>query len=210
MIFKRLMVGPLGTNCYLFGSKVTREIVIIDPGGDADRIIKEVEDINANPIAILLTHGHFDHTLKVTRLLTHFQIPLMYNKKEFDSRIYTSMEANRWLEEGDTIVIGEITLRTLETPGHSPGSLCFYTNDIKTFNNQNIDGILFSGDLLFQGSIGRSDIGGGNQNQLFQSIKEKIMYNKQLSDRYLVFPGHMGPTSIGEERASNMFRRYFL
>lgn len=210
MIFKRLMVGPLGTNCYLFGSKVTREIVIIDPGGDAGRIIKEVEDMNANPIAVLLTHGHFDHTLKVKRLLTHFQIPLMYNKKEFDSKIYTSTEANRWLEEGDTVVIGEITLKTLETPGHSPGSLCFYTNDVKTFNNQNIDGILFTGDLLFQGSIGRSDIGGGNQNQLFQSIKEKIMYNKQLSDNYLVFPGHMGPTSIGEERASNMFRRYFL
>ncbi len=210
MIFKRLMVGPLGTNCYLFGSKVTREIVIIDPGGDAGRIIKEVEDMNANPITVLLTHGHFDHTLKVKRLLTHFQIPLMYNKKEFDSKIYTSTEANRWLEEGDTVVIGEITLKTLETPGHSPGSLCFYTNDVKTFNNQNIDGILFTGDLLFQGSIGRSDIGGGNQNQLFQSIKEKIMYNKQLSDSYLVFPGHMGPTSIGEERASNMFRRYFL
>jgi hydroxyacylglutathione hydrolase len=210
MIFKRLMVGPLGTNCYLFGSKVTREIVIIDPGGDADRIIREIDDVSASPIAVLLTHGHFDHTLKVEGLLTHFQIPLMYNKKEFDSRIYTAIEANRWLEEGDTIVIGEITLRTLETPGHSPGSLCFYTNDVKTFNNQNIDGILFSGDLLFQGSIGRSDIGGGNQNQLFQSIKEKIMYNKQLSDNFLVFPGHMGPTSIGEERASNMFRRYFL
>ncbi len=210
MIFKRLMVGPLGTNCYLFGSEVTREIVIIDPGGDAARIIKEIEKVNGNPIAVLLTHGHFDHTLKVKRLLTHFQIPLMYNKKEFDSKIYTGTKATRWLEEGDTIAIGEITLRTLETPGHSPGSLCFYTDDIKSFNNQNIDGILFSGDLLFQGSIGRSDIGGGNQNQLFVSIKEKIMYNKELSDNYLVFPGHMGPTTIGNERSSNMFRRYFL
>jgi glyoxylase-like metal-dependent hydrolase (beta-lactamase superfamily II) len=210
MILKRLIVGPLGTNCYLFGSEITGEIVIIDPGGDATRIIKEVENMNAIPVAVLLTHGHFDHTLKVKRLLTHFQIPLMYNKKEFDSKIFTGTEANRWLEEGDTLTIGEITLRTLETPGHSPGSLCFYTNDVKNFNNQNIEGILFSGDLLFQGSIGRSDIGGGNQNQLFRSIKEKIMYNKELSDNYLVFPGHMGSTSIGEERTSNMFRRYFL
>ncbi|TFG16557.1 MAG: MBL fold metallo-hydrolase [Promethearchaeota archaeon] len=210
MIFKRLMVGPLGTNCYLFGSEITREIIIIDPGGDATKIIKMIGELNATPIAVLLTHGHFDHTLKVERLLKHFQIPLMYNKKEFDSRIYTGVKADKWLEENDTITIGEITLHTLETPGHSPGSLCFYTNDVKSFNNQKIDGILFSGDLLFQGSIGRSDIGGGNQSQLFQSIKEKIMYNDQLSDNYLVFPGHMGPTTIGEERSTNMFRRYFL
>ncbi|TFG02879.1 MAG: MBL fold metallo-hydrolase [Promethearchaeota archaeon] len=210
MIFERLMVGPLGTNCYLFGSEKTREIVIIDPGGDATKIINVIKDLNAKPIAVLLTHGHFDHTLKVGRLLKHFQIPLMFNKKEFDSRIYTGVQADRWLQEGDTISIGEITLKTLETPGHSPGSLCFYTDDVKSFNNRDIDGILFSGDLLFQGSIGRSDIGGGNQTRLFQSIKEKIMYNEQLSDDFVVFPGHMGPTTIGEERSTNMFRRYFL
>jgi len=210
MIFERLMVGPLGTNCYLFGSEKTREIVIIDPGGDATKIINVIKDLNAKPIAVLLTHGHFDHTLKVGRLLKHFQIPLMFNKKEFDSRIYTGAQADRWLQEGNTINIGEITLKTLETPGHSPGSLCFYTDDVKSFNNRDIDGILFSGDLLFQGSIGRSDIGGGNQTQLFQSIKEKIMYNEQLSDDFVVFPGHMGPTTIGEERSTNMFRRYFL
>jgi len=204
------MVGPLGTNCYLFGSETTREIVIIDPGGDATKIIKVIEELNAKPIAVLLTHGHFDHTLKVERLIKHFKIPLMYNKKEFDSRIYTEVKADKWLEEGDIITIGEFTLKTLETPGHSPGSLCFYNNDVKFFNNQQIDGIVFSGDLLFQGSIGRSDIGGGNQIQLFQSIKEKIMYNDQLSDNFLVFPGHMGPTSIGEERTRNMFRNYFL
>jgi hydroxyacylglutathione hydrolase len=210
MIFKQLMVGPLGTNCYLFGSETTREIAIIDPGGDAIKIIKMIEELNLKPIVVLLTHGHFDHTLKVERLLKHFQISLMYNKKEFDSGIYTDLEANRWLNEGDIISIGEINLKTLETPGHSPGSLCFYTDDIKTFNNRKIDGILFSGDLLFQGSIGRSDIGGGNQSLLFQSIKEKIMYNEQLSDNYLVFPGHMGPTTIGQERTNNMFRKYFL
>ena len=210
MIFKRLIVGPLGTNCYLFGSEDTKEIVIIDPGGDATKIIKMIEELNAKPIAVLLTHGHFDHTLKVERLLKHFQIPLMYNKKEYESRIYTGLKADRWLKEGETITIGAISLKTLETPGHSPGSLCFYTEDVKLFNERKIDGILFSGDLLFQGSIGRSDIGGGNQVQLFQSIKEKIMYNDQLADNFLVFPGHMGPTSIGEERTTNMFRRYFL
>lgn len=210
MIFRRLLVGALGTNCYLFGSDATKEIVIIDPGGDATKIIKTVEELDAKPIAVLLTHGHFDHTLKVQRLLKHFKIPLMYNKNEFDSGVYDAIQADRWLEEGDTIVIGEITLRALETPGHSPGSLCFYTADIKLFHNQKIDGILFSGDLLFQGSIGRSDIGGGNQTQLFQSIKEKIMYNDQLTDNFMVFPGHMGASTIGEERNSNMFRRYFL
>ena len=210
MIFKRLIVGPLGTNCYLFGTEKTYETVIIDPGGDASTIKKNLKELNADPIAVLLTHGHFDHTLKVKELLNHFQIPLMYNIKEYQSKVYTEIEANKWLKEGDQIRIGEINLKVLETPGHSPGSLCFYTNDIKLFDGQEIDGILFSGDLLFRGSIGRTDIGGGNQSQLFTSIREKIMYNKELTDNYLIFPGHMGVTSIAEERKTNMFRKYFL
>ncbi len=210
MIFKRLIVGPLGTNCYLFGSEKTYETVIIDPGGNTESIIKNLKELSANPIAVLLTHGHFDHTLKVKKLLKHFQIPLMYNIKEYQSKIYTEIEANQWLKEGDKIGIGELSLNILETPGHSPGSLCFYSNDIKLFNDQKIDGILFSGDLIFKGSIGRSDIGGGDQNQLFNSIREKIMYNKELTDNYLIFPGHMGATSIAEERKINMFRKYFL
>ena len=210
MIFKKLIVGSLATNCYIFGSKKTSELVVIDPGGNADTIIKSIEELGGKPIAVLLTHGHFDHTTKVGKILRHFQIPLMYSKKEYVSGTFTQKEANRWLVEGDIINVGELALHVLETPGHSPGSLCFYSADVKELTGKKIDGILFSGDLIFRGSIGRSDFQGGNQNLLFASIKNKIMNNKNLTDNFVVCSGHMGLTTIGEERAHNMFRKYFL
>jgi len=209
MIFKKLVVGPLATNCYIFGSNESKEMVVIDPGGDGNAIIKYIEQVGGKPIAVLLTHGHFDHTTKVGKIMRHFDIPLMYSRKEHDSGTFQK-EADRWLVEGDSINIGEINLRALETPGHSPGSLIFYSSDVKEFNGKKIDGILFSGDLIFRGSIGRSDFQGGDQNLLFASIKNKIMYNKSLTDDFLVCPGHMGLTSIGEEKAHNMFRKFFL
>jgi glyoxylase-like metal-dependent hydrolase (beta-lactamase superfamily II) len=210
MIFKKLVVGPLATNCYIFGSDITKEVVIIDPGGDDDKIISTIEALDAKPIAVLLTHGHFDHTLKVGKILRHYGIPLMYNKKEMESGVFSHKEANNWLNEGDLIEVGEIKLHVLETPGHSPGSLCFYSDDVHEYEDQKIDGILFSGDLIFRQSIGRSDFEGGDQNLLFSSIKNKIMYNKSLTDNFLICSGHMGLTSIGFERKNNMFKNYFL
>ena len=210
MIFKKLVVGPLATNCYIFGSDVTKEAVIIDPGGDDDRIIETIEELDVKPIAILLTHGHFDHTLKVGKIQRHYKIPLMYNKKEMESGIFSHKDADNWLKEGDLIDVGEMKLHVLETPGHSPGSICFYSDDVHEYDNQKIDGILFSGDLIFRQSIGRSDFEGGNQNLLFSSIKNKIMHNKSLTDNFLICSGHMGLTSIGFERQNNMFKNYFL
>ena len=208
MILKKLIVGQLLTNCYIFGSD--EHVIIIDPGGDSNKIIKTIDDdLNAKPIAVLLTHGHFDHSTKVGRIKRNYQIPLMFNKKEFDSGIFSQIKADRWLKEGDSIEIDSITLHVLETPGHSPGSLSYYSKEIKEINGTKCDGIIFTGDLLFRRSIGRSDFGGGNQGLLFNSIKTKIMHNTDLSDNFLVFPGHMGNTSIGEEREMNMFKNYF-
>jgi len=210
MIFKRLVVGPLGTNSYIFGSSNTKEVVIIDPGGDEDSIARTIEELGVKPIAVLLTHGHFDHTLRVGKILRLYKIPLMYHKKEHDFGIYHQKTADKWIIEGDIIKVGELVLHVLETPGHSSGFFCFYTKDINKFENETIDGVLFSGDLLFKQSIGRSDFEGGDQNLLFESIRTKIMNNKELSDNFMVFPGHMGFTSIGFERRNNMFRNYFI
>ena len=210
MIFKKLVVGSLATNCYIFGSKKTSELVIIDPGGNAEVIIKSIEELGGKPVAVLLTHGHFDHTTKVSRISRHYQIPLMYNKKEYEFGTYTQKEADRWLIEGDEINIGEMVLHTLETPGHSPGSLCFYSTDVTEFTGKIIDGILCSGVWIFHGSVGRSDFQGGNQNLLFSSIKNKIMNNKELTDNFIICSGHMGLTTIGDEKAHNMFRKFFL
>ena len=210
MILKRLVVGPLGTNTYIFGSSETKEVVIIDIGGDPDTIINAVEELGVKPIAVLLTHGHYDHTLKVGKILRYFEIPLMFHKNEFDSGIFSHKKADRWLEEGDFINIGEITLKVLETPGHSPGALTFYSKDPKDYDGQKIDGVIFPGDLIFRRSIGRSDLRGGDPHLLFSSIKYKIMFNPEVTDNFLIFPGHMGITSVGEERKLNMFKNYFL
>ena len=203
-------MGPLGTNSYIFGSNESKEVVIIDVGGEPEIIIDTIEKINAKPIGLLLTHGHYDHTLKLGKLMRYFKIPLMFNKMEFDSGIYTDKKADRWLSEGDSIEIGEITLNVLETPGHSPGSLSYYSKEPNEFDGQRIGGIIFTGDLIFRRSIGRSDLRGGDSKLLFSSIRNKIMYNPEISDNFLIFPGHMDSSSVGEERKLNMFKNYFL
>ncbi|MFX1593359.1 MAG: MBL fold metallo-hydrolase [Promethearchaeota archaeon] len=210
MILKRLIVGPLGTNSYIFGSGKTKEVVIIDVGGEPETIINAIEQLEATPICLLLTHGHYDHTLKLGKILRFFDIPLMYNKKEYDSGIYKQKEANQWLTENDIIKVGEMTLSVLETPGHSPGALSYYSKDPKEYDGNAIDGVIFTGDLIFRRSIGRSDLRGGDPQLLFHSIKTKIMYNPEITDNFLICPGHMGITSVGEERKHNMFKNYFL
>jgi len=207
MILEKLIVGMLGTNCYIFGSEKTKEVVIIDPGEESNTIKNTIFNKSLKPITVLLTHGHFDHTRAARSLIREFQIPVMYNEKDKNQ---VKKNASKWLKESDIIEVGEYTLHVLETPGHSPGSICFYSKDVKFYKSQPIDGILFSGDLIFRRSIGRSDLGGGNPNHLFQSIREKIMYNTNLSDNFIIFPGHMGNTTIGEERKMNMFKNYFL
>ncbi len=210
MILKKLIVGALGTNCYVFGSSKTGEVIIIDPGGDSELIIETVEKLESRPIAVLLTHGHFDHSLKTGKIMKYFEIPLMYNRKEFDSGFFSKKEADKWLKERDTIKVGEITLHVLETPGHSPGSLSFYAKELTDTNGQDFSGIVFTGDLIFRRSVGRTDFAGGSQGLLFSSIREKIMHNPEISDDFIILSGHMGRTTVGEERNLNLFKSYFL
>ena len=213
MILKKLVVGSYAVNTYIFGSSNTKEVVIFDPGAEAEKIINTIEKLEAKPIAVLVTHGHGDHTGNVGVISSHFDIPIMFHKARDKSGKYSEGKAKRGLKEGDVINVGEYTLHVLETPGHSPDSLCYYSKDPKEFNGQEIDGIIFSGDLIFCRGIGRSDFGGGNSNQLFSSIKNKIMYNPEITDNFLIFSGHSyygDVSSVGEERTQNPYREYFL
>ncbi len=210
MIFKRLIVGPFATNCYIFGSEKTREVVIIDPGSEPKTIINSVDQLDCKPIFVLLTHAHFDHGIRARNIKRHFKIPVAYNKKDHDLGFMARKPADKWIGEGDLIKIGQINLHILSTPGHSPGSLSYYTKDVKEFNGQKIDGIIFTGDLIFRREIGRTDMPGSSQSLLFSSIRKKIMNNYELSDNFIMFPGHKEATSIGEERELNHFKEHFL
>ena len=211
MILKTLVVGSYIVNTYIFGSSKTKEVVIVDPGAEAEKIISAIDKLEASPISILITHGHGDHIGAAGVISNYYDIPILFH--ENSRRFSVSSLDRRGLKEGDTINVGEYTLHVLETPGHSLDSLCYYSKDPKEFNGQEIDGIIFTGDLIFCRGIGRSDFGGGNSNQLFSSIKNKIMHNPEITDNFLIFSGHSysgDVTSVGEERKQNPYREYFL
>lgn len=207
MILKGLVVGGVGTNCYIIGCEETREGAIIDPGGAPNSIMRIVDQEQLKIKYIINTHGHVDHIGGNAKIkeLTNAQILI----HEADAKMLTSSASNYslfmgwpvtsppadWLlKDGDVIKIGNtIELEVIHTPGHSPGSICLKLKGGK---------ILFSGDTLFAGSVGRTDFPGGSHTQLIKSIKERLMC---LEDDVVVYPGHMPPTTIGYERLNNPF-----
>lgn len=201
-----LIVSELQINCYLFGCRATREAAIIDPGGDSHLIGAKVAERQAIIKMILLTHGHFDHIGALDRIRKEYGCPVfihsaeanaltnpMINLSALTGSSIVSGEADRLLEDGDRIQLGELTLEVLHTPGHTRGGVCF-----------KYDGLLFSGDTLFNSGIGRTDLPGGNMAQLEQSIRNKLF---TLPDDILVLPGHGEPTGIGLEKTLNPFVR---
>ncbi|MDD4875641.1 MAG: MBL fold metallo-hydrolase [Dehalococcoidales bacterium] len=203
MIFKKLEVGPFASNCYIVGSKTTREGIIIDPGDEADVILNTVKDLELKIKYIILTHGHLDHigALKKVKEKTGAEIALHTNESEsfqnqtinklFGISYPTPPPPDKLLNDGDKIDIGDLHFTVLHTPGHSLGGLCLIEKEI-----------VFSGDTLFNSSIGRTDLPGGNYSQLINSINTKLM---TLPDNTIVYPGHGPETTIGAERRSNPF-----
>lgn len=184
-------------NCYLVMDEDTKELAIIDPGGQAKMLAEKIRQLNAKPKFVLLTHGHMDHVDGVVDLVNEFNIPFYINEAEEkymenDKYVFGSLpKASGYLKEGDTLSLGNEIIKVIETPGHTEGGICFLINDK-----------LFTGDTLFQGSIGRSDFPGGNGMQLVQNIKDKLL---PLGDDIEVYAGHGPSSTIGYEKRMNPF-----
>jgi glyoxylase-like metal-dependent hydrolase (beta-lactamase superfamily II) len=203
MLLNRIPAGVYAANCYILKDDATNECAIIDPGGDAEDLISYIEDINAKVKFILLTHGHADHTGAVGKLMEVYKIPAhihvqdgeFINNGEFmfgplkykGENITLHMD----IEDNKTYKLGSMDIKCIETPGHSPGGVCFLVEDK-----------LFTGDTLFLRSIGRTDLSGGNFNTLIDSIKNKVLV---LDENITIYPGHGPKSSIKYERDNNPF-----
>ena len=195
-----------GTNCYILACNATKQATIIDPGSDANLIIAKVETEHLQVTSVINTHGHFDHIGANQEIKTHFGVPLLIHEADepmlsrnslnlaiIVSGKTTPSKADRLLHDGDTIQVGELKLTVIHTPGHTEGGICLLCEDI-----------LFSGDTLFQLSIGRSDFPGGDFDTLIDSIQTKLI---PLSDELLVYPGHGPATNLGYEKKFNPYIR---
>lgn len=202
MISQKLCVGELSTNCYILGDEKTNEGVVIDPGGDFDLIDENIEKLNLKIKYIILTHGHIDHIKALVplkkktkaKVLIHKEdLPILsdpiYNLSQFTGEDSSFSEPDLLLKDGDTIEFGKVKLLVLHTPGHTPGSISLYT-----------DNLLFTGDTLFCEGMGRTDLPGSSQEKLLNSVKQKLFTKPDDTE---VFPGHGPSTTIGWEKKNN-------
>ena len=202
-------VGPLQENCFIVREKGAGTALIVDPGDEAERLLKAVSGLGIEKVeAILVTHTHFDHIGAVAPMARATGAPVYCPKLEADVLAnimdyvpypgfgpFESYEADHTVEGGETLKLADLTLEVLFTPGHSPGHVTFALPDE--------EGIL-SGDVLFQGSVGRVDLPGGDWPTLLGSIESLV---DRFPEDTVVYPGHMGTTTLGRERASNPFLR---
>jgi glyoxylase-like metal-dependent hydrolase (beta-lactamase superfamily II) len=207
VIIKSLTVGPIMANCYILGCEETAAAVVVDPGDDVDKILLALAESKLTVKYIVNTHGHFDHVggnrkLKEATgadILIHADdAPMLSHLKaaaaSFGLKSDTSPAPDRLLEDGDSLSFGKITLQVLHTPGHSPGGISLYV--------PGVPGAVFVGDTLFAGSIGRTDLPGGDFDVLKKSIHNQLF---TLPEDVTVYPGHMGTTTIGGEKRTNPF-----
>ena len=202
MKIESMMVGPIMTNCYILCDEKAAVCAVIDPGDEGDRIAQAVEKTGCQLQYILLTHGHYDHFTGLKDLLSHYDVPVYINEKDVtDSKQDVTYSLKfprldekhqRYYNEGDTLSLGHLTIRVMETPGHSHGSVCLLVDDV-----------IFAGDTLFRSSCGRTDFPGGDYQSMFLSLGRL----GQLEGNYRVYPGHERDTTLDEERRFNPYLR---
>ena len=199
------IVGPVQTNCYFAINDDTKEVLIIDPGASAEKLAEKIKEQGLKPAAILLTHGHFDHATGAEELAKLLQVKIYAEEKEKETLENPQLNLSGWqgsslvfhadeyLKDEQEIDLAGFHIRVLLTPGHTVGGCCFY------FPYQNV---IFSGDTLFQTSVGRTDFPKGSMSQLINGIREKLL---PLPDETAVYTGHGEMTTIGTERMYNPY-----
>ncbi|MCU9613867.1 MBL fold metallo-hydrolase [Caldibacillus lycopersici] len=208
MKWEQIPLGRVQTNCYCLS--IDSKCIIIDPGAEGEKLAQILQEKGLRPIAILLTHGHFDHIGAVDFLREKYSIPVYIHKKERDWLSNSSLNASTFffpdepmqikpadfeISGAGKLTIDEFSFTIFETPGHSPGSVSYYVEAVQ---------FIVSGDALFYGGIGRTDLPGGNQQQLLSTIKETLF---ALPEETIVLPGHGPKTTIAREKQSNPFLR---
>lgn len=203
LIIRTLTVGPFMANCYIVACPNSREAAVIDPGDDGLAILQAIGRDDLQVKYIINTHGHIDHVGANAQVKRNTGAPILIHREDapmlanpgklavFNPAAMQKVTADRELEGGDELPLGEQTMAVIHTPGHTRGGICLKLGDV-----------LFSGDTLFAGSIGRTDLGGGSYTDLMASIKEKLL---PLGDQIRVFPGHGPATTLGQERLYNPF-----
>ncbi len=207
MKYKIIPVTPFQQNCSLLWCEQTRQAAVVDPGGDIDRIIATAEQLGVTPCKVLITHGHIDHAGGTAELVERLKIPvegpnegdrqwieqLAQQGRMFGLAAGGSFTPDRWLSDGDTVSFGNLTLDVLHCPGHTPGHVVFFHAPSR---------LAIVGDVLFQGSIGRTDLPGGDTRTLLDAIKSKLW---PLGNDVTFIPGHGPLSTFGDERRYNPF-----
>lgn len=205
--YQILPVTPFEQNCSLLWDPATRRAAVVDPGGDVDEILAAVAAQQLNVEKILLTHGHIDHVGGTAELAARLKVPVEGPQREdtfwldqlpgqcrmFGFPDTPALVPDRWLEEGETVTVGGLELDVIHTPGHTPGHVCFIHKPSQ---------LAIVGDVLFAGSIGRTDFPRGHHESLIRAIREKLF---PLGDDFVFIPGHGPLSTFGEERRSNPF-----
>ncbi len=204
LLVHQLSVGPLQVNCFVVACQKTREAMVIDPGGEGPQILHLAESSGYQVKQIVNTHGHFDHiganqqvkdATGAVLMMHEADLPLLQNARNhaqaYGLTVSPSPDPDKFLNEGDVFSVGEQSFSVFHVPGHSPGSICLLS-----------DGHLFVGDVLFAGSIGRTDLPGGDFDALVEGVREKLF---RLPAETIVHPGHGPDTTIGREKQMNPF-----